>query len=335
MLYDHAAMIDVSEPGGLICAYLLDGSGGGEQLSWPSIEAWTPEQGILWLYLDYKGEHAERWLAEDSGLDPLIREALLAQDPRPRCLATSSDGLMLIIRGVNQERGAHPEDMVSMRIWCDRHRVICMRHRRVAAIKPVYRRIRDGKGPASVGQFVLETITEMLDRIATVSDTLEDTVAEIEEAVVSSLDVRLRHQLADLRRQAIALRRYVAPQRDVLASLQHAQVSWLSELDRVRLREQAERLTRVIDELDAARERAAVTHEEVASRLSETMNQRLYTLSVLTAVFLPLGVVTGLWGANIGGIPLVDFRWGFAILLVSMVGMSGLQLWLFRKLRWL
>jgi zinc transporter len=335
VLYDRAAMIDISEPGGLICAYLLDGRGGGEQLSWPSVEAWTPEQGILWLYLDYKGERAERWLAEDSGLDPTIREALLAQDPRPRCLPTSNDGLMLIIRGVNQERGADPEDMVSMRMWCDRSRVICMRHRRVAAMKPVHKRVMDGTGPASVGQFVLETLTEILDRIATVVDKLEDTVAEIEDAVVSSLDVKLRHQLADLRRQAIALRRYIAPQRDVLSSLQSVPVTWLSELDRVRLREQAERLTRVIDELDAARDRAAVTHEEVASRLSEIMNQRLYTLSVLTAIFLPLGVVTGLWGANVGGIPLIESPWGFVILTLSMVGLSGVQIWLLRKLRWL
>ncbi len=335
MLYDRAAMIDVSEPGGLICGYLLDGQGGGEQLSWPSIEAWTPEQGILWLYLDYKGERAERWLAEESGMDPLIREALLAQDPRPRCLATSSDGLMLIIRGVNLERGEEPEDMVSLRMWCDGHRVICMRHRRVGAVKPMYRRIMEGKGPTNVGQFVLQMITEILDRIATVADKLEDTVAEIEDAVVTSLDVKLRHQLADLRRQAIALRRYVAPQRDVLANLQHVPVSWLSELDRVRLREQGERLSRVIDELDAARDRAAVTHEEVASRMSELMNQRLYTLSMLTAIFLPLGVVTGLWGSNVGGTPLVASPWGFVILTVSMVVLSGLQLWLFRKLRWL
>lgn len=335
MLYDRAAMIDISEPGGLVCAYLLDGRGGGEQLSWPSIEAWKPEQGILWLYLDYKGEHAERWLAEDSGLDPLIREALLAQDPRPRCLPTSNDGLMLIIRGVNLERGEDPEDMVSLRMWCDKHRVICLRHRRVGAVKPMHRRIVEGHGPSTVGQFVLQMITEMLDRIATVSDTLEDTVAEIEDAVVASLDVKLRHQLADLRRQAIALRRYVAPQRDVLASLQGVPVSWLGELDRVRLREQAERLTRVIDELDAARDRAAVTHEEVASRLSEIMNQRLYTLSVITAIFLPLGVVTGLWGANVGGIPLDKFRWGFVILTLSMIGLSGLQIWLLRRLRWL
>lgn len=330
-----AAMIEDNLPDGLICAFLLDGSGGGEQLSWPSISTWTPELGVLWMYLDYKGEKCERWLAEDSGLDPVIREALLDPDPRPRCLVTDNDGLMLIIRGVNQERGQDPEDMVSVRVWCDRHRVVCMRHRKVAAMKAMHTRVMQGKGPAGVGEFVVDMTSEILDRIATVTDTLEDSVAAIEDAVVTSMDVALRHQLADLRRQAIALRRYIAPERDVLASLQGARVTWLSERDRTRLRESAERLTRVIEDLDSARDRAAVTHEEVASRLSEIMNQRLYMLSVVAAIFLPLGFVTGLWGSNVGGIPGLGHPWGFAIMCLSTVALGGLQVWLFRKLRWL
>jgi zinc transporter len=328
-------MIPENARDGLICAFLLDGRGGGEQLSWPSVETWTPEQGLLWLYLDYVGERSERWLHEDSGLDPVIREALLDPDPRPRCLATETDGLMLIIRGVNLERGADPEDMVSVRVWCDPHRVICMRHRKVAAMKAMYQRVMQGKGPTTVGEFVVDMTGEILDRIAGVTDTLEDSVAAIEDALVSSLDLALRHKLADLRRQAIALRRYIAPERDVLASLQGVPVSWLSERDRIRLREHAERLTRVIEDLDSARDRAAVTHEEVASRLSEIMNQRLYMLSVVAAVFLPLGFVTGLWGANVGGIPGLDHPWGFAAMCAGTIVLGGLQVWLFRKLRWL
>lgn len=328
-------MIEDNLPDGLICAFLLDGKGGGEQLSWPSISTWTPELGALWLYLDYKGERCERWLAEDSGLDPVIREALLDPDPRPHCLVTEDDGLMLIIRGVNLEQAAQPEDMVSVRVWCDRHRVICMRHRKVAAMKVMHQRIMQGKGPSTVGEFMVDMTAEILDRIAALTDALEDEVAVIEDALVTSLDLALRHRLADLRRQAIALRRYIAPERDVMAGLQGAAVTWLSERDRARLRESGERLTRIIEDLDSARERAAVTHEEVASRLSEIMNQRLYTLSLVAAIFLPLGFVTGLWGANVGGIPGLEHPWGFAIMCLSTVALGGLQVWLFRKLRWL
>lgn len=63
---------------GLICAYLLRGRGGGRGLGWSEICVWRPQQGWLWLHLDRIGSACRRWLHEDSGLDALIRAALLA-----------------------------------------------------------------------------------------------------------------------------------------------------------------------------------------------------------------------------------------------------------------
>lgn len=269
-----------------------------------------------------------------SGLDPITRDALLAPDPRPRSLAVGESGLMLIIRGVNLNEGAEPEDMVSLRVWFDEHRIISMRHRRVRATKELRSRLFAGTGPTTVGEMLVDITTHVLEGIGRVTDRLEDSVAEMEDAVVSSGSVRLRHQLADLRRQAIALRRYIGPERDVLNVLRTEPVRWLSAVDRNRLRENADRLTRMIEDLDAARDRAAVTHEEVTSRLSELMNKRLYMLSIVTSIFLPLGFFTGLLGVNVGGIPGVGFRWGFAIVCGVLALLGGFQLWLFRKLNW-
>jgi hypothetical protein len=64
----------------------------------------------------------------------------------------------------------------------------------------------------------------------------------------------------------------------------------------LRIREVSDRLIRNIEDLDAVRGRAAVTQEELLSRLSEQMNSRMYVLSVVAAIFLPLGFLTGLLG---------------------------------------
>ena len=112
-------------------------------------------------------------------------------------------------------------------------------------------------------------------------------------------------------------------------------VSWMTESDRGSLHEAAERLTRLIDDLDSARERAAVTQEEVASRLSELMNKRLYMLSMVAAIFLPLSLVTGIWGANVGGIPLEKDPAGFAILAAVVVLFGIVQVGVFKLLKWL
>ena len=66
---------------GLICAYVLDGQGGGRPLDWPEIAA-KPE-GVVWLHLHPGGTKAKQWLEKESGIDPILLEALLAEERQP------------------------------------------------------------------------------------------------------------------------------------------------------------------------------------------------------------------------------------------------------------
>ena len=166
-----------------------------------------------------------------------------------------------------------------------------------------------------------------------VLETLDEVVDNLEEQVVEAQTYELRSRLGDVRRQAIALRRYLAPQRDVMARLQSERVPWLTDLDRARLREAADRLTRYVEDLDASRERAAVTQEELAGRLSEQMNRTMYVLSLVAAVFLPLGLLTGLLGINVGGIPGTETPWAFAMVCSILVILAAAGIWAFRRMR--
>jgi zinc transporter len=110
---------------------------------------------------------------------------------------------------------------------------------------------------------------------------------------------------------------------------------WLVDRHRAEITETTDRMMRAIEELDAARDRAAVTQEELSSRMGELTNQRLYILSIITAVFLPLGFVCSLLGVNVGGVPLQTKEWAFwALLGVFVVGVA-IQVYIFRKRGWL
>jgi len=327
-------MTDTERQSGLVFAYRLDGKGGGKQLGWDDVQAWKPGKGALWLHLDYARADSQHWLAEDSGLDEIALEGLLERDPRPRAVC-SDTGLQLILRGVNHNEGAEPEDMVSIRIWVEAHRVLSLRHRQIKAAKTVRDRLARARGPKRVGQCVVALIDAILDDLALVSDELDDAVAKLEDQVLAPEECDLGRSLAHWRRRAIALKRYIAPQRDVLSRLDGEPASWLTQIDRLQLREQANRLTRILEDLDAARDQAAITQEEVTNQLTELTNKRLYVLSVVAAVFLPLGMVTALWGVNVGGIPLQDHPLGFVIITAALVGLLGLELVIFRAMRWL
>jgi zinc transporter len=324
----------VSEESGLICAFELDGNGGGTEVGWDEVRAWTPERGLLWMHLDYTAADVGEWLASASGLDEITREALAAEHPRPRSVA-SGNGLLVIERVINLNEGAEPEDMVSVRMWLEAGRVITLRHRRVNALKQIRDRVIKGRGPNTIGEFLTDFTDLVLDRIGRVVSTIDDAADDLEDLVLSRSGRELRPKLADLRRQAIALRRYIAPQRDVLTQLQHEKVDFLDGVSRARVREEADRLTRYVEDLDAARDRATVTQEELSSRLQESVDRRLYVLAIISMVFLPLGFLTGVFGVNVGGIPGQTHEYGFWIMCGALSALALAQLWLFRVMRWL
>jgi zinc transporter len=103
----------------------------------------------------------------------------------------------------------------------------------------------------------------------------------------------------------------------------------------VHLREIADRTTRYVEDLDSARDRAAVTQDELNSRLSERMNKTMYVLSIVAGIFLPLGLLTGLLGINVGGIPGTQSPFAFLIVCALLVLVAILQAVLFKRMRWL
>lgn len=319
---------------GLLHAFVFDGAGGGSALDWDGVTRWRPDDGILWLHLDYGAEDAQKWLGLASGLDPITREALLEKDPRPRALAHDGEKLLLILRGVNRDRDAQPENLVSLRIWLEPRRILTMRHRTGGVVKRIADGLAAGTGPRTVGDFLAALVESTLAPVVGLVDNIDDAVATCEDAVLGEHDDQLRARIADLRRSRMPVRRFVGTQREALVKLPGLDVPWLDEEDRARLREAADRQTRTMEELDAARERAAVTHEELQSRLGDVTNTRLYVLSIITAVFLPLGFVTSLLGVNVGGVPAQDVAWAFWAL-CGMFGVGVLvQLWFFKRRGW-
>lgn len=92
---------------------------------------------------------------------------------------------------------------------------------------------------------------------------------------------------------------------------------------------------RYIEDLDAIRERAQIVKDELANGLADRMNKNLYVLSVIAAIFLPLGFLTGLLGINVGGIPGADNVSAFWVFVAGLFGIGGIQIATFKYLKWI
>ena len=315
-------------------ALLLDGEGGARALTPEQVDRWSPEQGLLWLHLDYTDPRAKHWLENHSDLPELAVDALLAENTRPRAV-TLNQHLLLALRGVNTNPGADPEDMVSIRLCVSAGRIISTRKRRLLSVVKLVDDLQQGQGPCNSADLLVQLNERLVERMGQTVENLDDELSELELSLLTDAQSEMRHAVRNLRRQCISLRRYYSPQRDAFNQLQSERLEWLTTDHRLALREISDRLLRHIEDLDMLRERAAMAQEELASQQSEQLNLRMYVLSIISAIFLPLGFLTGLLGINVGGIPGADNDNAFIMFLISLVLMVGGLFWLFRRWRWL
>jgi zinc transporter len=319
---------------GLLCAYLLDGQGGARKLDWEAVAQWKPEQGPIWLHFDYTSPETVEWITSKSGLHEVPVSVLLTEESRPRTTLVGG-GMLVALRGVNLNPGSDIEDMVAIRVWLDENRIVSTRKRKLFSEVGIIGSFEERKGPRTTGEFIVDLCNRLISGMENAVEDVEDRVAQMEQEVITSECHALRVSLSDIRREAIALRRYLSPQKEAMTRLQAEAVPWLSEGSRLRLREATDRLVRCIEDLDSARDRAAVTHEELVSRLSEQLNSRMYVLSLVAAVFLPLGFLTGLLGINVGGIPGSENPSAFLLFVCILAVVIVLQIILFKKKKWL
>ena len=322
------------QPEGLLHAKLLDGRGGAKDLAWSEVTSWHPNQGCLWLHLDFEDSDTQAWIERGSGLNDIAADGLLTAETRPRTLSRG-DHLLMSLRGIDPNPGSEPDDMVSVRIWTDGQRLISTRRRALQATRDLQNSLQEGHGPRDAATLLVAWVNGVTERIGATVDAFEDQIDDLDERILTASATDLRQEIGHLRKQTIVVRRYLAPQREAMNRLFSEPVSWLDELNRLRLREVTDRLIRHIEDIDAVRERAAVARDELEGRIAEQLNARSYVFTVVATIFLPLGFFTGLMGINVGGMPGVNNEAGFWIVAGACLGITVTLGTLFRWRKWM
>ena len=313
---------------------ILNRRGGSDEVDLSSIAQWTNDQGLLWVHIDVNDDASRLWLTDVSGLEPSIVEALLADETSPRSFSTEQ-GLLVVLRGVNTNPGEDPEDMVSIRLWIEHDRIISTRRRRLLSVVDIRDALLQGKGPKSSSDFLAALTGKLADRIGDFVDSIENRLGDAEDKMATEDQTEFRRTITSLRQQIASVRRFLAPQRDALDRLYRQPGTWFSPTEIQELREEADRITRYLEDLELARERTMVLREEFLGQLAQEQNSRMYVLSVVAAVFLPLTFVTGLLGMNVGGLPGLESPKGFLGSVVIMIIAAAGLVAFFRWKKWL
>ncbi|SFM96287.1 zinc transporter [Izhakiella capsodis] len=286
-----------------------------------------------WLHLNYTQRGSAEWLSSTPLIPDNVRDALGGDSLRPK-VNRLGDGTLITLRSVNLNSESRPDQLVVIRIFINGKIIVSTRRRKVFAVDEILTELQNGNGPTDAGSWLVELCETLNDHTSEFIEQLHDKIIDLEDAVVDQ-QTPARGELALIRKQLIVMRRYMAPQRDVYGRLASERLSWLSDDDRRRMQDIADRLGRGLDDLDACVARTAVLADEISSVIADAMNRRTYTMSLMAMIFLPTTFLTGLFGVNLGGIPGNGWGYGFPLFcFLLLILVVSVALWL-RRRNWL
>jgi zinc transporter len=309
----------VADNEGLICAFELSPTA-------PrgcDILTRVPTEAPVWMHLNLSDSRALRWLEQRAELPPAAQEMFLDPDSRIR-VQVLRDGLVAVLGDLHHDFKGEPEGFGVMRIFVDARRMITARSHPLKSSDQLRRELVAGDVETSTPIALFEHyLTVLSETFGKVIAQLADQTDDIEEEVLAGEWKSKGPSLGKMRRLLARLRRHIGANRVALGPVPGRLPDFHSPEQRQTLRQAIEPLDALAQDLDLVQERSRLLQEEVAGRVGEATNRSLFVLSVVTTTLLPITLITGIFGMNVGGLPWVrsesGFWWVMGVIVAAVV----------------
>lgn len=187
-----------------------------------------------------------------------------------------------------------------------------------------------GRGADFAFYSIMDDIT---DEYFQTLERLDDEVDELEDQIMTEPTRETLNRIFLLKRQLVRMRRIAGPQREIFAMLNNREFPYIKQRTLIYLRDVHDHLIRVYELIDSMRELLTGALDAYLSQRSNQMNEVMKTLTILTTIFMPMTLISSIYGMNFVYMPELKWAWGypFAISLMVMVGVLMLVVFKWRK----
>ena len=277
---------------------------------------------FLWLHFSLSNAASEPWLHRYLTLPDTFYESLKS-DVDATHLEQDADALVARIHDVLFDFTF--DAPVATTTLCVKPRVLVSAHARP------WRSIDQLRAAVQAGQVFRSPIEILAHLLRDQANVLVDIVrkskrrlAPMEEQLLAKRISVRRSELGSLRRMLVRLQRLLAPEPAAFFRLLSRPPDWIAEEQLQNLQQAAEKFSGAINETTALVERVKQLQEELAALVSEQTNRTLFLLTMVTVLALPINLVAGLFGMNVGGIPLNQHPYGFFLVLSPLFVLTAL-----------
>ncbi len=322
-----------SDKNGLICGFLFTGDAPGTAVDLKRACEWLAgnERGFVWLHFNLSDIQAETWMKANLDAAPEFFEAL-HESSRSTRIEDAHEALVAVVNDVAFEFAFDPAQIETLWVCAGPRLAVTARVHALRSIDRLRQHVKDGERFDSSVAFLNHLLHDQGEVLAHIVRDATLQVDSIEDSLLRGRLQRKRVELGSLRRVLVRLQRLLAPEPGALFRLLRLPPRWIAAHDLEELRQSTEEFSLNIRDCHELQERIKLLQEEIAAQLGEQTNRNLFTLTVVTVLALPINIVAGLLGMNVGGIPLAQDPHGFHVIVGFIVGFTVVAAWLaFRK----
>jgi zinc transporter len=327
---------------GLICGFYFGADGRGEPVDTRGALQWLAQDassapdvasGFVWLHFNLAHSATEKWLRDNLQLSDVFYESLKAGSQSTR-VELDDDMLVAVVNDVHYDFAFEPTDISTMWLSVGPRLVVSARLQPLRSIDRLRDAVKKGVPLRSSVDLLVHLMHDQGDVLVSIVRTTTIGVDEIEDNLLSGRLEKKRANLGALRRLLVRLQRLLAPEPAALFRLLKLPPDWMDAEDVEDLRQSTEEFNVALSDMAALQERIKLLQEEIAGRVAEANNRSLYVLTIVTVLALPINIIAGLLGMNVGGIPLAASPHGFWVVVAIIITFTLIAAWIaFRRPR--
>lgn len=290
------------------------------------------------VWISVTGLHQIRFIEEVSRifqLDALVLEDILNTDHRPK-FEDYGDYLFMIIKVLHEQKEANElaSDQVSLIIFPSL--IISFQEREYAFFESLNDRLRSGKirirkmGSDYMAYSIVDLI---VDHYFVVLDHLGERIERIEEEVIEDPRQSTFQEIQHLKRELIFLRRSIWPVREAISGMQN-ETDIVQERTLKYIKDVYDHTVQIIDTVESFRDVLSGLTDVYLSTMSNRLNVTMKSLTIIATIFMPLTLISGIYGMNFENMPELSNPLGYPIVLLGMLSITITMLLYFRWKKW-
>jgi magnesium transporter len=297
----------------------------------------SQEEGYVTWY-DIRGLHDTELLqlsAQKQGLHPLVMEDVADVHQRPK-LDEYPDHILVQLKALDLLDSKVVTEQVS--IVLSQNLVFSFQEDGTDLFEKVRERLINKSGrfrsrKADYTTYVL--IDAIVDHYFFVLDQMEEMIEDLEEKILQNIATEVKNEIFGLKRELSTIRRSILPLREVILKFSKLEHPLIEKETVVFIRDVQDNLNQVIEMTESNREMLISLQELHISQIEFGTNNVIQFLTIISAIFIPLSFLAGLYGMNFKHMPELDYQYGYYALLSIMITIAVGLIFYFRRKKWL